>query len=100
MLSDKVEAVDDDQDSPSPILGGWTAIARRQLNVTHTHLFPPNGRESRDIFRRLEDEIVYLTGEYSQIRVYGKFHPLPRKQVGYGDLGITYRFGFTFSSRR
>ncbi|CAG0893955.1 unnamed protein product [Darwinula stevensoni] len=51
------------------------------------------GKQEADfLFASLESSTQYYSGELTQIRVYGKWHPIPRKQVAYGDTGLTYRF--------
>lgn len=70
----------------------WTNVLQKQLRVTHTQLFHPNSIQSREIFKQLEDEVKYLEGELSQVKMFGRWCPLPRKQAVYGDPGITYSF--------
>ena len=38
--------------------------------------------ECRDLFARLEKEVVYFTGDLATVKVFGKTHNLPRKQSG------------------
>jgi hypothetical protein len=33
------------------------------------------------IFRALEDTLEYFTGDMTKVQVFGKWHPIPRKQV-------------------
>lgn len=49
-----------------------------------------NSRLSGKIFRYLESQIVYPTS--SKVKVFGKFHEIPRKQVAFGDKGTDYKF--------
>jgi len=48
--------------------------------------------EARDIFRQCEEEISYFTGQLSKVFVFGKWHDIPRKQVAFGDDGLTYKY--------
>ena len=75
----------------SPIYN-WTEIKQKQLHVSYTQLFPRNSVESKLLFGQLEEEVSYLTGELSRVKVFGKWYPVPRQQVSYGDCGITYTY--------
>lgn len=44
------------------------------------------------IFTWLELNAQYYTGELSKVKVYGKWHDIPRQQVAYGDAGLFYKF--------
>jgi hypothetical protein len=35
----------------------------------------------------LEEEIEYISDEAARIKLFGKWHNLPRKNAGYGDKG-------------
>jgi len=48
--------------------------------------------EAKDIFRKCEEEISYFTGQLSKVFVFGKWHDIPRKQVAFGDDGLTYKY--------
>lgn len=87
----KVESVDSDSDVPPKKIATpeWNVISRPQLNLRHRQLFPPNSERSRQVFRHLEEQVKYLSAEESKIRVFGKWIPVPRKQQGYGDEGVT-----------
>lgn len=76
----------------SDVKSNWTEIRKKQLNLCYTNLFEPHGEESCRIFQQLEEEIEYLPDDVSQVKVFGKLHSLPRKQVGYGDYGVTYKY--------
>jgi len=54
-----------------------------------------NKRSSREIFDKLENEIVYFTGDLAKVKIFGKTHPIPRQQSAYGDPGLTYRYSGT-----
>lgn len=40
-----------------------------------------NRTEARDAFICLENEVKYFTGDLAKVRVFGKWHDLPRQQV-------------------
>ena len=33
--------------------------------------------------------------EYFQVKVFGKLHPIPRRQSAYGDPGVEYKYSGT-----
>lgn len=43
----------------------------------------------------LEDKMIYNSEEDSKVFVFGKYHKIPRKHVGYGDPGTKYKFSGT-----
>ncbi|XP_044131288.1 DNA oxidative demethylase ALKBH2 [Bufo gargarizans] len=76
----------------------WKRIREENLNCDYTSLF--NKAEADEIFQQLEKDIVYFTGDLSKVQVYGKWHNVPRKQVTFGDEGLTYTFsGITLSPK-
>ncbi|XP_057688715.1 DNA oxidative demethylase ALKBH2 isoform X2 [Corythoichthys intestinalis] len=48
--------------------------------------------EADDLFQKLEEEVVYSTGEEAMVQVFGKVYNIPRKQATYGDSGLTYTY--------
>lgn len=72
----------------------WKAktIKEKDLNLSYGKVFLPRSKESRRIFSCLEREVKYLPPETSKVFVFGKWHPIPRKQAGYGDEGVTYTY--------
>ncbi|XP_053558101.1 DNA oxidative demethylase ALKBH2 [Bombina bombina] len=76
----------------------WKKIQAESLNCDYTLLF--SKAEADGIFKQLEKEIIYFSGDLSRVQVYGKWHNVPRKQVSYGDDGLTYTFsGITLSPK-
>ncbi|XP_075686588.1 DNA oxidative demethylase ALKBH2 [Rhinoderma darwinii] len=76
----------------------WKRIHAENLSCDYTSLF--NKAEANEIFLQLEKNIVYFTGDMSKVQVYGKWHNLPRKQVTFGDEGLSYTFsGITLSPK-
>ncbi|XP_033113498.1 DNA oxidative demethylase ALKBH2-like isoform X2 [Anneissia japonica] len=50
-------------------------------------------RKSADnLYQKCEKELEYFTGDLAKVRVFGKWFNIPRKQVAYGDAGLTYTF--------
>ncbi|KAF6019212.1 ALKBH2 [Bugula neritina] len=44
------------------------------------------------ILAECESSLVYAVGAEKKVKVYGKWHEIPRKQSAYGDPGMVYRF--------
>ena len=63
----------------------WETIEQNNLHVTYSEIFTKS--VCRKIFSNLEREVEYFTGELSQVKVFGKVYPIPRKQSAYGDEG-------------
>ncbi|RZC34506.1 alpha-ketoglutarate-dependent dioxygenase alkB -like 2-like, partial [Asbolus verrucosus] len=45
-----------------------------------------------ELLKQLEDTVEYLDGDLSKVKVFGKWHQIPRQQVAYEDDGMVYRF--------
>lgn len=76
----------------------WQRIRAEGLDCDYTLLF--GKAEADEIFRELEKEVEYFTGDLARVQVFGKWHVVPRKQATYGDAGLTYTFsGLTLSPR-
>ena len=63
----------------------WETIEQNNLHVSYSEIFTKS--VCRKIFSNLEREVEYFTGELSQVKVFGKVYPIPRKQSAYGDEG-------------
>nr|ADD38240.1 Alpha-ketoglutarate-dependent dioxygenase alkB homolog 2 [Lepeophtheirus salmonis] len=72
----------------------WEKIEQNGLKLSILQDYYESSRAHK-LFTSLEKEIEYLEGALSQVHVFGKWHPIPRKHVAYGDSGVNY----TFSSR-
>ncbi|XP_063171379.1 DNA oxidative demethylase ALKBH2 isoform X2 [Candoia aspera] len=83
--------------SPSPG-APWERIRAEGLSCDYVPLF---GRAEADgLFRQLETDVEYFEGELTKLHIFGKWHDIPRKQVTYGDAGLTYTYsGVTFSPK-
>ncbi|XP_075424905.1 DNA oxidative demethylase ALKBH2 isoform X1 [Ascaphus truei] len=76
----------------------WKKIQAEGLDCDYTSLF--SKAEAGEIYQQLEQEMVYFSGDLSRVQVYGKWYNVPRKQVTYGDAGLTYNFsGITLSPK-
>lgn len=68
----------------------WQKIESEGLDCDYALLFPKE--EADKLFKNLEKEIVYATGEEAQVQVFGNVYNIPRKQATYGDSGLTYTY--------
>ncbi|XP_061842360.1 DNA oxidative demethylase ALKBH2 [Nerophis lumbriciformis] len=86
-LEQMVDAEEEDEFSdPVP----WQKIESEGLDCDYALLF---SKEEADLLLvKLEEEVVYLTGEEAQVQVFGKVYNIPRKQATYGDTGLTYTY--------
>ena len=57
----------------------WDKIKRDNLDLDYTVLFPKAVASS--LLQALEEQVEYFTGDLARVRVFGKWHNLPRKQV-------------------
>ncbi|KAM8865293.1 DNA oxidative demethylase ALKBH2 [Synchiropus picturatus] len=72
--------------SPIP----WQKIEAEGLDCDYALLF--SKEEAEQLFTKLEEEVVYATGEESKVQVFGKLCNIPRKQATYGDAGLKYTY--------
>ncbi|KAA0203924.1 hypothetical protein HAZT_HAZT003493 [Hyalella azteca] len=84
----------------------WQRITAEHLNLDYAVVFPKI--IAAKIFDALEKELEYFTGDLARVKVFGKWHDIPRKQVPiysiakatYGDEGLTYTYsGITTPAR-
>ncbi|XP_040898661.1 DNA oxidative demethylase ALKBH2 isoform X2 [Toxotes jaculatrix] len=76
----------------------WQKIEAEGLDCDYALLF--SKVEADQLFKQLEEEVVYSTGEDAKVHVFGKVYGIPRKQATYGDAGLTYTYsGVTRSAR-
>nr|XP_028559697.1 DNA oxidative demethylase ALKBH2 isoform X1 [Podarcis muralis]XP_028559698.1 DNA oxidative demethylase ALKBH2 isoform X1 [Podarcis muralis]XP_028559699.1 DNA oxidative demethylase ALKBH2 isoform X1 [Podarcis muralis]XP_028559701.1 DNA oxidative demethylase ALKBH2 isoform X1 [Podarcis muralis]XP_028559702.1 DNA oxidative demethylase ALKBH2 isoform X1 [Podarcis muralis]XP_028559703.1 DNA oxidative demethylase ALKBH2 isoform X1 [Podarcis muralis]XP_028559704.1 DNA oxidative demethylase ALKBH2 len=98
--SKKRPKLDASHQSKTPLVGAsWKHIRAEGLNCDYRILF--NKAEADRIFQELEKEVEYFeAGEFTKLHIFGKWHNIPRKQVTYGDAGLTYTYsGVTFSPK-
>lgn len=68
----------------------WHKIEMEGLDCDYALLF--SEEEANTLFKKLEEEVVYATGEEAQVQVFGRVYDIPRKQATYGDAGLTYTY--------
>lgn len=64
------------------------------VNKINVHYQPDflSKEESDYYFDLLEKNVIYNSSEESKFKIFGKEVDIPRKQVGYGDPGLSYKF--------
>ncbi|XP_045890233.1 DNA oxidative demethylase ALKBH2 [Micropterus dolomieu] len=68
----------------------WQKIEAEGLDCDYALLF--SKEEADHLFKQLEEEVVYSTGEEAKVQVFGKVYNIPRKQATYGDAGLAYTY--------
>ncbi|KAM9823130.1 DNA oxidative demethylase ALKBH2 isoform X1 [Syngnathus typhle] len=81
-----VDAQEDDFSDPVP----WQKVESEGLDCDYALLFTK--QEADHLFQKLEEEVVYSTGEEAKVQVFGKVYDIPRKQATYGDAGLMYTY--------
>ena len=62
----------------------WHGLAAEQLNCSHCLLYTRT--EADDLFARCQDEFVYNSGRLAQVRLFGRWRDIPRKQVTHDSV--------------
>ncbi|KAL3270103.1 hypothetical protein HHI36_009161 [Cryptolaemus montrouzieri] len=65
-------------------------IIREGLNLDYMILL--NRTLANELFNQLRASVEYYDGELTKVRVFGKWHKIPRQQCAYGDAGLNYKF--------
>jgi len=68
-------------------------ISSDNLNCDYAILYSKG--EAQTLLSKCEEEFEYLSGELAKVFVFGKWHNIPRKQVAFGDEGLTYKYSNT-----
>lgn len=71
----------------------WRLINTENLKLKYTKIFSKSTADN--IFQKLEEQVEYFSGDLLKVKVYGKWHNIPRKQVSFGDDGLSYSFSGT-----
>ncbi|XP_061674335.1 DNA oxidative demethylase ALKBH2 isoform X2 [Syngnathoides biaculeatus] len=80
------DAEDEEFSDPVP----WRKIESENLDCDYALLFTKE--EADRLFQKLEEEVIYSTGEEAKVQVFGKVYDIPRKQATYGERGLTYTY--------
>ena len=57
----------------------WTKLSAENLDCDYTVLF--NKGEADELLRKCSELLEYNTGDLAKVKVFGKWHDIPRKQV-------------------
>lgn len=57
----------------------WRRITHENLILKYARIFSKSTADY--IFQKLEEEVEYFSGDLLKVKVYGKWHDIPRKQV-------------------
>ena len=72
--------IDTDKQEPNDNLPlKWSQMRAENLNCDYCIFY--QRKEANDLMAVLEDSLEYNTGDLAKIRVFGKWHDTPRKQV-------------------
>ena len=76
----------------------WNTIYRDNLQIRHAVIFSTNVCDK--YLNNLEKEITFLTGDMTKVKVFGKWHNIPRKHAAYGEPGVKYTYsGVTVAAK-
>lgn len=78
----KIEIDTDDERSVKPLVNKdikWTEIRRENLVCDYCLLF--NRKAADELLEKCEKYLIYNTGDLSKVKIFGKWHDIPRKQV-------------------
>ena len=68
----------------------WKKVNRDELQIRHSVVFPLSTCNA--YVQNLEKEVSYLTGDMSKVKIFGKWHNIPRKHAAYGETGVKYTY--------
>lgn len=72
----------------------WKKITAENLDIDYCEHFLTS-TEASVLFEYMENNITYLNGRLTAVKVFGVYHPIPRQQVAFGDDGVTYKYSGT-----
>lgn len=59
----------------------WNKIKKEGLDLDYNQRFLTK-HEADDLLEWFEKNVEYFSGDLAQVKVFGKWHQIPRKQVG------------------
>lgn len=72
----------------------WKKIIAEDLDLDYCEKFLTTV-EGSSLMEYMENNVRYLDGRLAQLKVFGRYHPIPRQQVAFGDGGVSYKFSGT-----
>uniref|UniRef100_UPI00358EE341 DNA oxidative demethylase ALKBH2-like n=1 Tax=Myxine glutinosa TaxID=7769 RepID=UPI00358EE341 len=68
----------------------WHFIRDVGLDCDYVRLYSKSVAD--DLLTACEEQIKYFSGDLARVRIFGKWHNIPRQQATYGDPGLLYRY--------
>jgi len=72
----------------------WKKIVAENLDLDYCERFLTTV-EGTALLEYMENNVRYLDGRLTRVKVFGQFYPIPRQQVAFGDDGTSYKFSGT-----
>lgn len=72
----------------------WQKINGENLDLDYCQKFL-TANEGTTLMEYMENNVQYLDSKLSQVKVFGRYHSIPRQQVAFGDKGVCYKFSGT-----
>ncbi|XP_050409859.1 DNA oxidative demethylase ALKBH2 [Patella vulgata] len=92
----KDDSTETDQGTGHSIL--WKEIRRENLCCDYTVFYSKH--QADELLAECEKILIYNEGQMARVHLYGKWMEIARKQVAFGDEGLSYRFsGKTVSAQ-
>ncbi|VDI81515.1 alpha-ketoglutarate-dependent dioxygenase alkB homolog 2 [Mytilus galloprovincialis] len=76
----------------------WRKLSGENLDCDYIVLY--SKEEADELLIKCAELLEYNTGQLAKVKVFGKWHDIPRKQVAYGDAGLSYKFSSTIVPAR
>ncbi|XP_071166600.1 DNA oxidative demethylase ALKBH2-like [Mytilus edulis] len=76
----------------------WRKLSGENLDCDYIILY--SKKEADELLIKCAELLEYNTGQLAKVKVFGKWHDIPRKQVAYGDAGLSYKFSSTIVPAR
>ncbi|KAF5291201.1 hypothetical protein FQA39_LY14443 [Lamprigera yunnana] len=68
----------------------WRKFSGDGLDLDYSLFFQKTVADK--IMAQLENDVEYYEGDLTKVKIFGKWHSIPRQQVSYGDRGLKYTF--------
>lgn len=72
----------------------WRKIVAEDLDLDYCPRFLTTVEGDR-LFEYMENNVSYLDGRLARVKVFGRYHQIPRQQVAFGNDGVSYKFSGT-----
>lgn len=72
----------------------WNKIIADDLDLDYCETFLTSA-EAASLMEYMENNIRYLEGQLTRVKVFGRYYVIPRQQVAFGDDNVSYKFSGT-----